>query len=139
MRDFHIVVDPAFFRDSTSHRGQGLPDELLLLAGVHEDQEQTCVSFSKKELLPGMDAWAHRGFLAFLPLYYIDRNIGYAVLDQERTGSMAILPMQTLISCAFAELSQRLAIQGYAETLEKLAVCDPLTGMNNRRGFYPKA
>ncbi len=50
-----------------------------------------------------------------------------------------MLPLQTLIDGALTELSQRLAIRGYVETLEKLTVNDPLTGLNNRRGFYPEA
>jgi len=55
--------------------------------------------------------------LAFLPLYYLDRSIGYMAVDLEQAGSPAMLPLQTLIDCSLMELSQRLAIRGYIDTL----------------------
>lgn len=95
-----MVVDPDFFRTEDSGR-EGLNGrEMLLLAGYHDGQEQICIPFNSRELLPGLANRAMASALAFLPLYYQDRSIGYIAADLERAGSIAMLPLQTLADCA---------------------------------------
>lgn len=115
--DFHIAVDPDFFTTTDSGRSIPGPAELLLLGGVHGEHEQVCVPFRSKELLPGLSDRSEAAALVFLPLYYQDKSFGYAVVDLERAASIAMLPLQTLVDCALTELSQRLAIHAYIETL----------------------
>lgn len=139
LHDFHIAVDPAFFRETDGERSSESPSEMLLLAGVRGEEVSTCVSFDPADLLPCLKDSKTPVYLAFLPLYYLDRNIGYMAVEEPLAASIAMLPLQTLIDCSLTELSQRLAIRGYIDTLEKLTIHDPLTGLNNRRGFYPEA
>ena len=115
--DFHIVVDPRFFCAADSGRDGQLPEQLLLLAGRHKAHSQTCISFEGRCLLPDLAEREEASALAFLPLYYRDRSIGYVAVDLKRASSIAMLPVQTLIDCALTELAQRMAIRGYIDTL----------------------
>lgn len=138
IHDFYAVVNPGFLRSDDNHI-HGYADRMMLLCGLHNGSVQTGDTLNRHMLVPGLAKRSEPTVLAFMPLYYQDRTIGYLSLDLDYAASLAFLSLATMIDCSLMELAQRITIRKYVETLEQMSRRDVLTGLYNRRGFFLKA
>ena len=134
--EMHVCIDPTVLSSAVTGRAASYPEELLLLSSWSGGNASAPSRFCVKELLPRLEEERSRPLaLVFSPLYYIDKNLGYAVFDVEHATGYALYSLLTLLSGALMSLSLQTTVRAYASVLENKSTHDALTGLYNRRGF----
>lgn len=140
MKNFHVCVDPNFLRRSDAALQMGYPERMLLLADHGAKKSGTQQIFPTSQLLPWLEEEREApAVLVFCPLYCLQRNFGYAVLDVDFATTLALHPLLTLLGNGLMSLHLQSTVRVYASALEELSLHDPLTGLLNRRGYDQEA
>ena len=114
-------------------------DEMLMvyrgLFHYHYDPSTEVVKFDRKEIVPEFDKYIDMEIpVIFSSLHYLNIPLGYICMNME-------------VNIVFYERMQQVSetfgngfgnVRMYA-AMERLYICDPLTGLYNRRGFYQYA
>lgn len=135
-QEMYVCVDPAFINSAVHGRVSAYPQEMLQLSGWGCGTAALQRRFPTNQLLPRLDEERdHPLALVFSPLYYTDKNLGYAVFDVDHATGYALYSLLTLLSGALMSLSLRSTVRAYAAALENMSIHDVLTGLYNRRGY----
>lgn len=95
--------------------------------------------FATSDLLPPAANGGREGVTYyFLPIHYLNRNFGYAVLGE--TGELArndfFSSWVSTVSNAFENTRKQTLLTQMIKTLDKMWIYDTLTGLFNRAGFF---
>lgn len=135
-KEMHVCVVPTYMSGETEEFPETYPDEMLLLSGWSDGKEAMQQRFQTSELLPRLNEERDEPVaLVFAPLHYMENNIGYLVFDVEHVVSAVLPSLLLLMSSSLMSLYLRSTVQVYMNTLERISVHDPLTGLHNRRGM----
>lgn len=136
VKDMHVCVAPDFLSPDGGTREFNDVDSMLLLSSYSNGQEAPQTVFSISELLPRLSAEHQRpATLVFSPLYYLEKNFGYAVFDLQHATGFELYSVLTLLGGALMSLNLKCTVRAYATALEDMSIHDPLTGLYNRRGY----
>lgn len=136
VNDMHVCVAPDFLSPDAQLQESGYPERMLLLSSYHDGVVAPQVTFDTCDMVPILNEERERPMvLAFSPLYYLDKNFGYAVFDLEHATGVELYSVLTLLGGALMSLHLKCTVQVYAEALESISIHDPLTGLYNRRGY----
>ncbi len=140
MGELHVCVDPDFLQDSEAALRLGFPKQMLLLADHGMERCDMQQLFDTSILLPALEEERRRAaVLVFCPLYCLQRNFGYVVLDVDFATTLALHPFLAVLGSGLMSLHLQSTVRTYAQALEQLSLHDPLTGLLNRRGYEQEA
>ena len=141
IREFYLCVDPAICRNTESPAGRsGYPENMLLLCGTRPGKQYDFRMIPTQDLTPVMQEMRKNAVcLVFCPLYYRDRNLGYAAMELGNGTGLALYPVLMLLNGALMSLYLQTSIKRSAATIERMATSDIMTGMLNRRGYMDSA
>lgn len=136
VQDMHVCVAPDFLSPEGGSREFNNVDSMLLLSSYSGGQVAPQTVFPISDLLPIlMEEHQCPMTLVFSPLYYLDKNFGYAVFDLKHATGFELYSVLTLLGGALMSLNLKCTVRAYASALEDMSVHDPLTGLYNRRGY----
>lgn len=136
VKEMHVCVDPDFLSPESRMKGHDYPEQMLLLASYSQGVTAPQVTFDTKEMVPILSAEREAPVaLVFSPLYYLDKNFGYAVFDLKHATGFELYSVLTLLGGALMSLNLKCTVTAYATALEDMSIHDPLTGLYNRRGY----
>lgn len=136
VNDMHVCVTPDFLNPEAGDQGEGYPERMLLLASWSGGKERVQTTFDTHDLLPILTQQHEKPLaLVFSPLYYLDKNFGYAVFDLKHATGFELYSVLTLLGGALMSLNLKCTVTAYATALEDMSIHDPLTGLYNRRGY----
>lgn len=136
VHDMHVCVAPDFLSPDDGTREFNDVDRMLLLSSYSNGQVAPQTVFSVSDLLPSLMEEHQRPMtLVFSPLYYLEKNFGYAVFDLGHATGFELYSVLTLLGGALMSLNLKCTVRAYASALEDMSIHDPLTGLYNRRGY----
>ena len=136
VNDMHVCVAPDFLSPDAKLQGEDYPERMLLLSSYSGGKVAPQTAFETKELLPILNREHEQPLaLVFSPLYYLDKNFGYAVFDLKHATGFELYSVLTLLGGALMSLNLKCTVTAYATALEDMSIHDPLTGLYNRRGY----
>ena len=136
VRDMHVCVAPDFLSPEAKLQQSGYPGRMLLLASYSQGKTAPQMAFDTRDLLPILQMEHEEPLtLVFSPLYYLDKNFGYAVFDLKHATGFELYSVLTLLGGALMSLNLKSIVTAYATALEDMSMHDPLTGLYNRRGY----
>lgn len=140
VKELHVCVAPSFLDPSCSLHQTAYPPQMLLLSSYSRGQIAPQTLFNVSELLPVLSRpHEHPLALVFSPLYYLDKNFGYAVFDLEHATSYSLYSILTHIGGALMNITLQCTVRAYAAAMKEMAIHDSLTGMYNRRAYQELA
>lgn len=140
MKELHVCVDPDFLKESRSALRMGFPEQMMLLADHGPERCSAQRLFDTRQLLPALYEEHPRSLaLAFCPLYSIQRNFGYVVLDLEFATTLALHPFLAILGSGLMSMYLQSTVRTYAQALEQMSQHDTMTGLLNRRGYEQEA
>lgn len=136
VNDMHVCVAPDFLSPEAKLQQDAYPGRMLLLASYSGGKTAPQTTFNTTDLLPILQIEHEEPLaLVFSPLYYLDKNFGYAVFDLKHATGFELYSVLTLLGGALMSLNLKCIVTAYATALEDMSVHDPLTGLYNRRGY----
>lgn len=136
VHDMHVCVAPDFLSPDGKLQDSEYPERMLLLASYTAGKEGRQITFETHDLLPILTEEHEQPLaLVFSPLYYLDKNFGYAVFDLKHATGFELYSVLTLLGGALMSLNLKCTVTAYATALEDMSIHDPLTGLYNRRGY----
>ena len=136
VNEMHVCVAPDFLSPDAKLQETGYPGRMLLLASYSMGRTAPQIAFNTKDLLPILQLEHEEPLtLVFSPLYYLDKNFGYAVFDLNHATGFELYSVLTLLGGALMSLNLKSIVTAYATALEDMSMHDPLTGLYNRRGY----
>jgi len=136
VNDMHVCVAPDFLSPEAKLQQSGYPGRMLLLASYSQGKTAPQITFNTQDLLPILQLEHQEPLtLVFSPLYYLDKNFGYAVFDLKHATGFELYSVLTLLGGALMSLNLKCIVTAYATALEDMSIHDPLTGLYNRRGY----
>ncbi len=140
VKELHVCVSPSFLDPSCSLHQTAYPPQMLLLSSYSQGQIAPQTLFNVSELLPVLSKLhQHPLALVFSPLYYLDKNFGYAVFDLEHATSYSLYSILTHIGGALMSITLQCTVRAYAAAMKEMSIRDSLTGMYNRRAYQELA
>lgn len=141
IKELYLCIDPAICRDGFgAEEGKAYPQKLLLLYGIRNGKEYRNQFISTADLTPSLTEMRKTATcLVFCPLYYRDRNFGYVAMDLGNGTGKALYSVLMLLNGTLMSLYLQTNIKRSAETIERMARHDIMTGMLNRRGYMELA
>lgn len=140
MKELHVCVDPNFLKESQRAPQMGFPEKMLLLADHGAERCSGQRVFETRRLLPMLEEEHHQSAaLAFCPLYCMQRNFGYVVLDLEFATTLALHPFLAILGSGLMSMYLQSTVRAYAQALEQMSLHDTMTGLLNRRGYEREA
>ncbi len=136
VKDMHVCVAPDFLSPDGGTREFNDVESMLLLSSYSNGQVAPQTVFGVGDLLPSLHSEHQRPMtLVFSPLYYLEKNFGYAVFDLGHATGFELYSVLTLLGGALMSLNLKCTVRAYATALEDMSIHDPLTGLYNRRGY----
>lgn len=136
VNDMHVCVTPDFLNPEAKLQEVRYPERMLLLSSYNDGKVAPQTTFNTCELLPILNKEHEKPMaLVFSPLYYLDKNFGYAVFDLKHATGFELYSVLTLLGGALMSLNLKCTVTAYANALEDMSIHDPLTGLYNRRGY----
>jgi len=137
----YLCVDPSVCRDGElTQEGSAFPDQMLLLFGGRQGRQYPTCLFPTMDLVPALQEMRKKPLcLVFNPLYYRNRNFGYVAMNLGNATGSALYSVLMLLNGALMSLYLQTNIKRSAATIEKMAIQDVMTGMQNRRGYMKQA
>lgn len=136
VKDMHVCVAPDFLSPDGGTREINDVDRMLLLSSYSNGQVAPQKVFNRHDLLPSLHSEHQQPMtLVFSPLYYLEKNFGYAVFDLGHATGFELYSVLTLLGGALMSLNLKCTVRAYATALEDMSIHDPLTGLYNRRGY----
>ena len=141
IKQLYMCVDPAICREWEGTQEENeFPEQMLLLYGAREEKKYRTQLFPTADLIPVLQEMRKSPLcLAFNPLYYRDRNFGYVAMDLGSGTGSALYSVLMLLNGALMSLYLQTSIKRSASTIEKMAIQDVMTGIQNRRGYMKQA
>lgn len=134
--EMYLCVDPELLGGRESRKTGAYPECMLQLAGWQNGQVLRRRFYHTGDLAPCLaEPHDEPKALLFSPLYFVDRSMGYMVMDVRSLMGSELYVMLALLAGALSSLSQRATIASYAAEVEKLSMHDTLTGLTNRLGM----
>lgn len=134
MRDFYLCL----FEDENGFAGHITPKVRLVSAiRDREDMGMPMVSFSQRELLPGLVERPDEPQSFYVHLLHQKENTyGYTMiqLHDGETPSMFYLHWNVILSIALRNLDNQNKLKALYEERRRSSITDALTGLYNRRG-----
>ena len=125
---------------NTSYRVEGYADKMCMyVSDVNGNKSFDRTKFSVKEMLPALNKKRdYPTTYFFTPIHFIDRCLGYLAINFGKDVAMFDSFYRSWtrnINNAVEIVRSHNEMVYYNEKLDKLAVRDELTGVNNRLGF----
>lgn len=141
IHEFFVCVDSSICRETEEiSDGKSYPDKMLLLYGYRNGKEYECKHFPTFDLVPLLnEIRKNTTCLVFCPLYYRERSFGYVAMNLGSGTGTTLYSVLMLLNGALMSLFLQTNLKRSANTIERMAVHDIMTGMLNRRGYMKKA
>lgn len=136
VEEMHVCVPPDFLSPEGEAGSFATTERILLLSSYSRGEVAPQTVFDTRELLPILyEEHDQPMTLVFSPLYYLEKNFGYAVFDLKHATGFELYSVLTLLGGALMSLNLKCTVRAYATALEDMSIHDPLTGLYNRRGY----